>query len=146
MATQDEARKAIKQRQWAKARAKAAHRRDTGQVEPISLTDMVREQRANRRRAEIRQRAAEANGRKLLAQVNPVLSLALTGYESVAVTAEDDGVHGEANYSGERLWRRDCYDVIAAAKASPVRYQWNRDWREVGRLNIQVAKQQSKAA
>lgn len=113
-------RRAVKQRQRARARANAIHKRETGE---FSIAEINREKRNRQRRISIAKKKSHDNGDRLITKVDKqgVLRLSLRGYDD------------------PERWVLDCEDVIKAAKRSEKRYVWN-DWVADKMLLIAVSK------
>lgn len=128
-------RRAAKARQQQAARARALHKRDTG--ERPSIIDMVKENDRNKRRIATAIQKGHENGQRLLAELkrHRLLSLKRPTYGELQDMGCDCSTEMEREIN---RWERNCKDLLAAAKADPMRFDWNREWLAEGRLNITV--------
>lgn len=143
-------RRLAKARQKANARAKAAHRQEGGE---FSIAEVLKEQRQRAKRVATAIERGRQNGEYLIGLVRSNGSLVRQrpadwgpgqyngpGSEFAETGRWKHYIEPEHVEEWQRAWLRDCRDVIAAAKAAPERFEWNRDWRESGTLRIGIVR------
>lgn len=117
-------RRAAKARQQANVKAKTVTK---SEHKVFNMVDTLKNIKLNARKKQQAIQNAIDNG-------NFLLKMAIANVCVLTYSPYDD------------TWERNCYDVLTAAKRHPSRFEWNRDWKETGKLMIALPKEQKKAA